>query len=113
MRKYLQVSVFHHKRASLQALQDRIRNPSLTVRPLLHLFQLFILLAPPGPHEVAQMFYFTLGNLTTNSFGDIAPLNLFARNLAYLETILGQFCIAITIARLVTLELEDRRRSER
>jgi hypothetical protein len=31
MRKYLQASVFDHKRVSLQALQDRIRNPSLRV----------------------------------------------------------------------------------
>ncbi len=66
--------------------------------------------APQGPREVVQMFYFSLGNLTANSFGDIVPLNPFARSLAYLETILGQFYIAITIARLVTLELEDRRR---
>ncbi|HUA77805.1 MAG TPA: ion channel [Acetobacteraceae bacterium] len=67
--------------------------------------------APQGPREVAMMLYFSLGNLTTNSYGDILPINLFARSVAYLETILGQFYIAITIARLVTLELEDRRRS--
>jgi hypothetical protein len=44
MREYLQVSVSDHKRASLQALQDRIRNPSLTVLLLLQLFLLFVAL---------------------------------------------------------------------
>jgi hypothetical protein len=30
--------------------------------------------------------------------------------LANLESVIGQFYLAITVARLVTLELEDRRR---
>ncbi len=66
--------------------------------------------APRNPHEVATMFYFSLANLTTNGFGDVVPLNLFARSLALLESVLGQFYLAITIARLVTLEVADRRR---
>jgi hypothetical protein len=46
----------------------------------------------------------------TTGYGDIVPIDPFARSLANLESLLGQFCLAITIARLVTLELEDRRR---
>jgi Ion channel len=56
------------------------------------------------------MMYFSLTTLTTTGYGDIAPLNPFARSLANLEAIIGQLYLAITIARLVTLQLEDRRR---
>jgi hypothetical protein len=38
------------------------------------------------------------------------PVDPFARSLAKLESVLGQFNLAITVARLVTLELEARRR---
>jgi hypothetical protein len=55
------------------------------------------------------MLYFSLTTLTTTGYGDIAPVNPFARSMANLEAIVGQFYLAITVARLVTLELEDRR----
>ena len=64
----------------------------------------------PGPHELATMLYFSLTTLTTTGYGDIVPVNPFARSLANLEAVLGQFYIAITIARLVTMEVEDRHR---
>jgi hypothetical protein len=41
---------------------------------------------------------------------DIVAVDPFARSLANLEVVLGQFYLAITVARLVTLELADRRR---
>ncbi len=63
-----------------------------------------------GPDELATMLYFSLATLTTTGYGDIVPVNAFARSLANLESIIGQFYLAITVARLVTLELEDRRR---
>jgi hypothetical protein len=63
-----------------------------------------------GPDELATMLYFSLTSLTTTGYGDIVPVNPFARSLANLESIVGQFYLAITVARLVTLELEDRRR---
>ena len=63
-----------------------------------------------GPDEVATMLYFSLTTLTTTGYGDIAPRDPFARSLANLESIVGQFYLAITVARLVTLELEARRR---
>jgi hypothetical protein len=62
-----------------------------------------------GPKEVATMIYFSLTTLTTTGYGDIAAVDPFARSLANLEAIVGQFYLAITVARLVTLELEDRR----
>lgn len=63
-----------------------------------------------GPDELATMLYFSLTTLTTTGYGDIVPVDPFARSLANLESVLGQFYLAITVARLVTLELADRRR---
>jgi len=60
--------------------------------------------------EVATMLYFSLATLTTTGYGDIVPLDPFARSLANLESVIGPFYLAITVARLVTLELADRRR---
>jgi hypothetical protein len=58
------------------------------------------------------MLYFSLTTLTTTGYGDIVPVDPFARSLANLESVLGQFFLAITVTRLVTMELEDRRRRE-
>lgn len=63
-----------------------------------------------SPREFAAMLYFSLTTLTTTGYGDIAPLDPFARGLANLEAVVGQFYLAVTVARLVTLELADRRR---
>jgi hypothetical protein len=69
------------------------------------------LLAPVGgPEEVATMLYFSLTTLTTTGYGDIVAIDPFARSLANLESVLGQFFLAITVTRLVTMELADRRR---
>jgi voltage-gated potassium channel Kch len=64
----------------------------------------------PGLSEFATMLYFSLATLTTTGYGDIVPLNPFARSLANLESVIGPFYLAITVARLVTMELDDRRR---
>ena len=70
------------------------------------------LVTPAGdPQEVATMLYFSLTTLTTTGYGDIVAVDPFARSLANLESVLGQFFLAITITRLVTMELADRRRS--
>jgi len=63
-----------------------------------------------GPDEFATMLYFSLTTLTTTGYGDIVPVDPFARSLANLESVIGQFYLAITVARLVTLEMEHRRR---
>jgi Ion channel len=59
--------------------------------------------------EIATMLYFSLTTLTTVGYGDIVPVDPFARSLSNLEAIIGQLYLAITVARLVTLELADRR----
>ena len=62
------------------------------------------------PEEVVTMLYFSLTTLTTTGYGDIVPVDPFARSLANLESVIGPFYLAITVARLVTMELADRRR---
>jgi hypothetical protein len=66
-----------------------------------------------GPEEVANLLYFSLTTLTTTGYGDIVPVDPIARSLANLEGVLGLFYLAITVARLVTLEFEYRRRQPR
>ena len=60
--------------------------------------------------ETAALQYFSLTTLTTVGYGDILPVDPFARSLANLESVLGVFYLSITVARLVTLELQDQRR---
>jgi hypothetical protein len=60
--------------------------------------------------ELVTMLYFSLTTLTTTGYGDIVPVDPFARSFANLEAAIGVFYLAITVARLVTLELEDRHR---
>ena len=64
-----------------------------------------------GPEETGSMLYFSFTTLTTTGYGDIVAVDPFARSLANFESVLGQFFIAITVARLVTMELADRHRS--
>ena len=60
--------------------------------------------------EIGIMLYFSLTTLTTTGYGDIVPIDPFARSLANLESVVGPFFLAITVARLVSMELADRRR---
>jgi hypothetical protein len=54
--------------------------------------------------ERSEFMYFSLTTLTTVGYGDITPVNQFARSLANLEALNGQLYPAILIARLVSLE---------
>ena len=70
--------------------------------------------SPPAANgdlgRLATMLYFSLSTLTTTGYGDIVPVDPFARSLSNLESVIGPLYLAMTIARLVTMELEDRRR---
>lgn len=57
-----------------------------------------------------KLIYFSFATLTTVGYGDIAPVDPFARSLANMESIIGQLYPATLLARLVTLELESRRK---
>jgi hypothetical protein len=70
---------------------------------------------PPGGADQglgAALLYFSFTTLTTAGFGDITPLHPLARNLANLESVIGQLYPATLLARLVSLELEHRRQSK-
>jgi len=56
-----------------------------------------------------QLLYFSLSTLTGVSYGDITPLNAGARSLAALEGVMGQLFPVVLLARLVSMELRDRR----
>ena len=61
---------------------------------------------------VGNLIYFSFVTLTSVGYGDIVPVHPFARGLANIEAIIGQRAAdpATLLARLVTLELEQRRR---
>ncbi len=63
-----------------------------------------------GSGGLAAMLYFSFTTLTTTGYGDIVAILPLARSLANLESVIGQLYLAVTVARLVTLELEDRHR---
>jgi hypothetical protein len=60
--------------------------------------------------EWSMMLYFSITTLTSTGFGDILPLHPLARSLCNLEAIIGQIFPATLLARIVTLQWEDRRR---
>jgi hypothetical protein len=65
---------------------------------------------PPtqGPDDY-RLVYYSYVTLTTIGYGDITPLHPVARSQAMAEGLVGQLYPAILIARLVSLELQDRR----
>src|SRR5262245_2495108 len=58
----------------------------------------------------STLIYFSLVTLTSTGYGDIYPVHPVARSLCNLQTIIGQLYPATLLARLVTLEIEGRRR---
>ena len=64
--------------------------------------------APPPANVTGRLYYFSAITLTTVGYGDVTPVNPIARSLAALEGFTGQLFPAITLARLVALELYHR-----
>ena len=58
----------------------------------------------------AELLYFSLVNLTTLGYGDIVPINSFARIVATLESAFGTLYLAVMVATLVS-ELRVSKRS--
>ena len=91
------------------------------------LYGLIYLLAPSGFHlptgwtpakeqgiatdvPLNLMVYFSFTTLTTLGYGDVMPIGGSARAAVILEAVLGQFYLAVLVARLVGLHIADRRR---
>ena len=61
-----------------------------------------------GGSRFWDLIYFSFVTLTTLGYGDILPVNTYARTLAYMEAIVGQFYIALLVASLVGAHLSER-----
>lgn len=59
--------------------------------------------------DAAQFRYFSIVAQTSTGFGDIVPRAPLARTLAMIQAVSGQMFIAVLLARLVALELAERR----
>jgi hypothetical protein len=55
--------------------------------------------------RLVNLFYFSFITLTSTGFGDILPMAAAAKAFAVCEVIVGQFYVAILVARLVSLEI--------
>jgi hypothetical protein len=83
------------------------------------LFCLVALLEPNSFRGLGQLhdnlavagnfIYFSFVTLTTVGYGDVVPLHPVARSLANIEAIVGQLYPATLLARLVSLEIGNRR----
>jgi hypothetical protein len=61
-----------------------------------------------APLTLDQLLYFSLGMLTTSAAGDILPVHPIVRSIANLESIVGQFFLAVLVSRLVGLHIAQR-----
>ena len=59
--------------------------------------------------DIKEFQYFSFVSLTTVGYGDITPSFPLSRSLANLESLLGQLYPAILIARLVSMEISERK----
>jgi hypothetical protein len=57
----------------------------------------------------ADLMYFSLITMTTIGYGDITPISPPARILSALQGVVAQLYVAIIIARMVGMELANRR----
>jgi hypothetical protein len=71
----------------------------------------FAYTADEGVGHIHDLTYYSFITLTTIGYGDIVPAHPIARSLAMAEGLVGQLYPAILIARLVSMELESRRRA--
>ena len=55
--------------------------------------------------EIGSAMYFSFVTLTTLGYGDITPVNTFARSLAFLEAAMGQIYLTVLIASLVGVHI--------
>jgi len=56
-----------------------------------------------GGQRTWEFIYFSMVTMTTLGYGDIVPVHEGARSMATLQAILGQFYVAVLVARAVTL----------
>ncbi len=60
-------------------------------------------IAGTGSAATWEFVYFSMVTMTTLGYGDITPVHEMARSLATLEAVLGQFFVAVLVARIVAI----------
>jgi voltage-gated potassium channel len=66
------------------------------------------------PEKLFQyMIYYSFVTLSTLGYGDITPAHLVSRNWAAMEAMIGQFFIAIVMARLVSIYTVEKEKETR
>jgi len=60
--------------------------------------------------ELLSFIIFSLGNMSGVSFEPVVPVSTISRSIATLEVVIGTFYVAVTVARLVGLNIEAEKR---
>jgi voltage-gated potassium channel len=58
--------------------------------------------------QLHDFLYYSFVTLSTLGYGDVTPLNDFAKSWAIIEAVIGQFYLAVVLARLVGLQISAR-----
>jgi hypothetical protein len=58
--------------------------------------------------QLYQFLYYSFVTLSTLGYGDVTPLNDFAKSWVIIEAVIGQFYLAVVLARLVGLYISKR-----
>jgi len=71
-----------------------------------------ISISVPHRDQTFQFYYYSVVSQTTLGYGDMTPKTSLARGLTMAQVVLGQLYLAVLLARLVAMELAQRRRAE-
>jgi hypothetical protein len=111
-------AVFGHGRVTFHRIQGAIAFYLLIAVIFAYFYLLLVTLVPNAFNQsivltdsfgASRLLYFSFATITTTGYGDIAPLHPLARSLANLQAVIGQLFPATLLARIVTLELAERR----
>jgi hypothetical protein len=113
-------AVFGGGRITFHRIQGAIAIYLMIGLTFMHLYALISLLIPgaflyashlsnPNQLQRGLFHYFSFVTLTSTGYGDIVPLHPVARSTAILESLIGQLFPTTLVARLVTLQISDRR----
>jgi len=113
-------AVFGGGHITLHRIQGAIAIYLMIGLTFMHLYALISLLSPnafvyasqlliPNQFQRGRFLYFSFTTLTSTGYGDIVPLHPMARSTAILEALIGQLFPTTMVARLVTLQIDNRR----